>query len=234
MSINYNSICLYHGRSRLGSDDIVILLTGLLRRSHNGKTGDMLQMWILHADRSPACALRTRHDRAICGTCPLRGKSGKNRTCYVDVGKAPLYLQERLAGRLIRYGAYGDPAAVDPAILAQWIDLDQIHTGYTHQALDYDCDAWRGILMASCQDLESAKRLQAAGWYTARVISDASERQSNEIICPAILQSKEQRAVNPITCHNCHHCDGRSGNVCFIVHGTAAKKAAFKSLVEQR
>ena len=252
MSINYNSVCLYRGPSRLGADDIVILLTGLRRRSRNGKTGGMLQLWILNAIRSPVCALRTRHDRAICGTCPLRGKSGHNRTCYVDVSKAPLSawlswqdgnvlnavdypdLRERIAGKIIRYGAYGDPAAVDPDTLSQWIDHSQIHTGYTHQALDYDCDAWRGILMASCQDLTSAQKLQSAGWYTARVISDISERQPNEIICPALLQTKDQRAVNPITCNNCHKCDGKTCNVCFVVHGTAAKKAAFKSLVKQR
>ena len=63
--------------------------------------------------------------------------------------------------------------------------------GYTHgaerlQAAGYGPDAFPANLtmLASCEDLPRAKRLQAAGWQTARVIDEPEEKQPNETLCP--------------------------------------------------
>lgn len=86
----------------------------------------MAQAWILRADRPPMAAVRDGSDDAICGTCALRGDGAFGRACYVspwlgpnNVWKAlPVYLEPTwadlpalVAGRSVRLGAYGDPAA---------------------------------------------------------------------------------------------------------------------------
>jgi hypothetical protein len=44
-----NSVIFYRGPSQLTGDPIVAVLTGLVTRSSNAKTGPMLQTWILRA-----------------------------------------------------------------------------------------------------------------------------------------------------------------------------------------
>src|SRR5262245_15369886 len=89
--------------------------------SDNAKTGDMVQVWILLRDVRPDHAVRDRRDVSVCGDCGFAGGNG----CYVQTRKAPLQVWqayqrglyprwngslEPFRGRMVRFGAYGDPA----------------------------------------------------------------------------------------------------------------------------
>jgi hypothetical protein len=95
--------------------------------SVNGKTGNMVQTYILRADQAPLDAIRAGDDESICGDCVHRPALGGS--CYVDVSKsvtsvfsawvrgsypllAPAAAADMVAGRMVRMGAYGDPAAI--------------------------------------------------------------------------------------------------------------------------
>ena len=43
-----NGLVLYHGPSRINRREIVVIATGLRRKSRNRKTGKMVQIWILN------------------------------------------------------------------------------------------------------------------------------------------------------------------------------------------
>lgn len=135
-----NGYTIYRGPSMIDGSPIVAIATGFVNGSNNVKTGDMIQVWILREDVSPTDAIKSGEDKAICGNCPHRGRLLDDgtmgaRSCYVEVGRAPLGVwrsyhgllkgqngtgiypmaQDLAAlgeGRRIRLGAYGDPAAV--------------------------------------------------------------------------------------------------------------------------
>ena len=60
----------YRGKSPIDGAPIVAIAT---LESKNGKTGDMVQTWILREDISPLMAIKTGADRSICGNCVHRG-----------------------------------------------------------------------------------------------------------------------------------------------------------------
>ena len=144
-----NGVVLWKGRSSLAHQQVLVVLTGLSRKSANPKTGNMLQAWVLVENTSPISAIHSGADRAICGNCPLRGsiQSGRNRNraCYVNVGQAPQsiwnayqrgsyprYSRQKHAhlvqGRAIRFGAYGDPTAIPIAVWRMLSELGCSHT----------------------------------------------------------------------------------------------------------
>lgn len=127
---NENGLILYRGPSRLDGAEIVLIVTGLKRKTGNGKTGDLLQTWILRTDQKPGDAQRSGADESICGQCParpyLKGKGGTG-DCYVSMqGPSSVYQSFAkgryrqatigdifdIAKRPLRMGSYGDPAAV--------------------------------------------------------------------------------------------------------------------------
>lgn len=205
---------LYEGPSMLDGSPIVVIITGF-RGSTNGKTGRMLQTWIMRADMDPGEAVQSGQDGAICGDCPQRRSQGG--ACYVVVEQAPLavwrawkagryedwreaFPHGALAGRSVRFGSYGDPAAVPANVwrrvreqkLAGW-------TGYTHQ--------WRKafnlrlFLMASVDSEEEQRQAQRMGWRTFRVLDAISPNvTSDEVECPSEVT----------TCEACGLCRGRS------------------------
>src|SRR5271165_5264167 len=114
---------LYRGPSMLDGAPIVAIAT---MHSENRKTGNMVQTWILREDLSPVDASKAHADASICGDCKHRWSLGG--ACYVNIGQAPggiwraykrgayletCYVTLRTigAGRAVRLGAYGDPAA---------------------------------------------------------------------------------------------------------------------------
>ena len=151
---------LYDGPSELDGSRIVVVLT---TSSDNRKTGNMAQTWILRADRDPVSAIQTGADVSICGQCPHRGLNGAVRTCYVNVGQAPLAVYRawqhgsysgfaplpHLHG--VRLGSYGDPAAVPVSVWQQLLKATQPlkKTGYTHQWHRPEFAALRSLCMAS-------------------------------------------------------------------------------------
>lgn len=228
---------LYEGPSELDGDPIVVILTGF-QASVNAKTGKMLQVWVLRSDMNPVEALARAKDAAICGDCPQRVSTGG--ACYVRVEKAPLSIyrawkrgryedwttrfpDRALAGRSVRFGAYGDPAAVPYRIwkrvrrrnrLASW-------TGYTHQWRK--APHLRSFLMASVDSAEEADEAAALGWRTFRVRLEDEPILTSEITCPS----------EKTTCLECALCQGASKlarSVTILAHGGLVSRLRRKAL----
>lgn len=196
----------------------------------------MIQTWILRQDQPPIEAIKNDDDKSVCGDCPLRGTgAGKSRACYVNVGQAPTNVWKAyrdggyrslselriFAGRAVRLGSYGDPAAVPIHVVADIAGVATGHTGYTHQWRTCD-QRLREYCMASADcidDYVAAKRL---GWRVFRVRPTGEfDRADSEAVCPA---SAEQGFK--LTCDQCLACSGvsggRRGDVVVSVHGSAA------------
>ena len=217
-------------------------LVGVLTGSHNRKTGDMVQFWILDRRQDPVSAVRAAEDGAICGECPQRHSLGGG--CYVVVGRAPLAVwrawkrgvyqrfQDANAyeawrgARPVRLGAYGDPAFVPHRILEDIVDNATGWTAYTHQWAAPWAQHHKRYCMASVESRGQAQVAQSMGWRTFRTTSEV-ETRPNEFECPA---SEEQG--KRLTCEECLACNGnpharaKAGNVAIRVHGAGRKAAA--------
>ncbi len=211
-----NGFVFYLGPSRLDGSPIVGIATGLARRSKNAKTGGMVQTYILRADMPPIAAVAAGADRAICGNCPLRGAAGRGRDCYVNLQHGPTSVwrawqagsyprsRQSLAGETVRLGAYGDPAAIPPAVWSRLLAGAAGWSGYTH--------CWRRSLaaplrrwcMASVETVADMRAAQAAGWRTFR-LSPFGGIEPGEIVCPASAEGGRRR-----TCETCRACSGGS------------------------
>jgi len=224
----------YEGPSLIdGVTPIVMIITGIDGGSTNSKTGHMVQTHILVADALPMAALQTGLDKAICGDCKHRGDgAGNGRTCYVRIyqaqtgiikayhrGRYAAWLPEHdkhLAGKPIRFGSYGDPAAVPTVIWERLADLASLTTGYTHQ--------WRTmpnishVVMASADTAQDAIDAHQLGYRTFRVGIDGDVQSKGEVLCPA---SKE--AGQKLQCADCGSCNGtqtgRKGSIFINLHG---------------
>ena len=224
-------LVVYEGPSVLNGAPIVAIVTGLAAPSTNRKTGPMAQLWILDATTEPHIAVKTGEDESVCGDCPARGK-----WCYVTTFQGPLsiyrtwkrggyqqYDPRLLEAHVLRFGAYGDPAAVP-------IDrLDEIgrhvrrFTGYTHQWKSCDSKL-RHYCMASVDTIGDQREAAVSGWRTFRVCSPDSERLKGESVCPASNESGID-----ITCYDCGACDGRrrprvKSNIVIQAHGAKTRR----------
>jgi hypothetical protein len=233
-----SGVVLYRGPSRLDGQPIVAIAT---LKSENVKTGNMVQIWILRADQAPTEALNTGADASACGSCPLRGilAEGRNkgRACYVQVRNAPLAVWnswkagnypafdarahlELFRGRMVRLGAYGDPAALPIRAVASVLRVAKGWTGYTHQWRQRRFARWQRYVMASCESTEGAIEAQARGWRTFRVRPANAPALATEIVCPAA-----EEAGKRITCERCGACNGgrsEKRSVVIIGHGGKA------------
>ena len=219
-----NTIKVYDGPSLIDGQRIIVLLSGLKNKSANGKTGDMLQTWIMRYDIKPNDAVKSGEDSSVCGDCPLRPFHHTKsqlypKPCYVRTFQAPRstwqanrdlpvtipYEIERLIdGRKVRRGSYGDPMAV-PVSVWQMLDNGEKPTGYSHQwKKGADLSAY---VMASVHTSKERARAKAKGYRTFRILSDVSEIEAGEILCPA---SKE--AGVRTTCEKCGLCNGSKPN----------------------
>lgn len=225
-----NGVTLYEGPSVLTDDPIVAIATFVTK---NRKTGWMIQTWIMHHDIPPVEASKTGADEAVCGQCPLRHYL--NGACYVVIGQAPSSIWRAfhrgayppfdprvharyLAGRSVRLGAYGDPAAVPYEVWASVIDLAQAHTGYTHQVAHPRFDRRiADLCMVSADTPQAAQRLWARGFSTYRI------RLPEE---PVLLGETEcLNETERTTCDACRLCSGiGSGNICVSVHGSMSRR----------
>jgi len=215
---------IYKGPSKYDGAPIVVIATYSTR---NSKTGGGVQTYILREDIDPRDASKGGADASICGTCPHRGevttdparKIAKGRTCYVNLGQGVLIAwrayhrgvypaaarqRERAAigaGRVVRIGTYGDPAAVPDHV---WTDLlrdADSWTAYTHAS------GWRpDLAMQSADTYAQARAAWSKGQRTFRVVQGVDEiDKANEVLCPA---SKE--AGKRTTCAACKLCGGTS------------------------
>jgi len=224
-------VVVYEGPSEINGKPIIAIVTGLVTPSTNRKTGPMAQLWILDATTEPHVAVKTGEDESVCGDCPARGK-----WCYVTTFQGPLsiyrtwkrggyqqYNRELLRGIVLRFGAYGDPAAVPIDRLEEIGGLVHRFTGYTHQWKRCNRKL-RYLCMASVDSERDQREAAASGWRTFRVSSPDSPRLRGESICPA-----SDEAGNKIDCYTCGACDGRrrpsvKSNIVIAAHGAKTKR----------
>lgn len=245
-----NGMIFWEGASAIDGAPIMLAATGLKASSRNEKTGNLVQTWILRSDVSPLAAVNSGADVSICGACPHRGtiEGGRNvgRSCYVTVFQAPRSVYESaqrgiyarptlpearaiLAGRHVRMGAYGDPAAVPYDVWAALLADAARGTGYTHHWRACD-PRFASYCMASADSAQEAQEAQAMGYRTFRVGTPAEKLARGEFLCPA---SKE--AGQKVNCAQCLACGGLSSpnkaSVFIPAHGAANKIAAFEKRV---
>lgn len=237
-----NGYTIYRGPSMIDGKPIVVIATGFADGSDNTKTGTMIQTWILREDIDPLEATRSGDDSSICGACPHRGVvvDGKNegRSCYVKVWQAPLNVWRAyhrgiypemdimdlgwlFADKAVRFGAYGDPAAMPLNVVDTIGQAAEFTTGYTHQ-WRYSDTGYNKWLMASADNAGDRFMARAFGYRTFRVRSSSEALGNKEIMCPA---SKE--AGHKTLCVDCKACGGKSAkanvDIAIYAHGEAAK-----------
>jgi hypothetical protein len=233
----------------LTGEPIVMIVTGF-SGSSNKKTGaELLQTYILRDDMHPVEASRTGADKAICGGCKhqgLRDDEGMrvegSRECYVNLGQgvsivykahardhyepcAEADLADAFEGLLIRFGTYGDPAAVPRRIWEAMVSKSAGRTGYTHQWRDLRFAWLKAYVMASVDTLEEAAEAQAMGWRTFRVAPPVGwTKEAAESLCPA-----SEEGGKATTCDRCQLCSGTKGkgkrNIVIPNHSTQARAA---------
>lgn len=235
-----NGAILYSGPSLLDGAPIVVIATGLAKGSSNTKTGAMIQTWIIRSDIAPHDATKSGADASICGDCPMRGtvtESGlKGRACYVKVFQAPLAVWRayhrgnyedwraradwpELAGRIVRIGSYGDPAACPVDVWERYTEHAKRWTGYTHQWRH--AQALAPFCMASVDSAAEAKEATRMGWRYFRVApAGDTNADTLEVLCPA-----SEEAGRKTTCENCGLCMGATSkarkSVMIPAHGAA-------------
>ncbi|MEK9917834.1 MAG: hypothetical protein VW496_00435 [Pelagibacteraceae bacterium] len=237
---------IYDGPSRLDGKPIVVIA---LDKSRNNKTGDMVQTFIVRKDMDPITANRTGEDFSICGDCIHRGKphdgntgGAKKRSCYVmllmvlsvfKTYRKGKYVESmghdnlrRIgAGKRVRLGTYGDPAAV-PSYIWESLLTDSLgHTGYSHQFNIKSSDFRADMFMRSADSLDEAKQAWAMGQRTFRVTTNVRDIvKGKEIICPATAEGGKRT-----TCEDCLLCAGTSKqakSIVVAVHGAGKSNYA--------
>lgn len=207
----------------------VIIATGFAHASDNRKTGNMVQIWILVKSVNPVEAIKQGLDRLICGNCVHRGINGSGRSCYVNVGQAPLGIwkawkagryptlqfMDIFAGRKVRFGAYGDPTWIPLPLALAIAGVSSGWTGYTHQWRKPSLQGWKTLLMASVDSIAELVIARSMGWSTFRVGSEASVGES---LCAS-------EAIGT-PCSVCLLCAGARGGIESVhipPHGTGAR-----------
>ena len=226
---------IYDGPSMIDGERIVAIVTGLTG-SRNAKTGKMVQTYIIRPDMSPLEAVRKGKDVSICGTCVHRGDgTGEGRSCYVTLihgprvvydaytrgiypAATPADVADVVAGRMVRLGTYGDPAAVPIAVWQALLAKAAGHTGYTHRWRHVD-RAWSELVMASADGEGDAYDAWIMGYRTFRV--GATAIKGAEINCPASKEAGERTQC--IACKLCMGTTSRSPvSIQIAPHGAGA------------
>lgn len=244
----HNGMIIWQGASALDGAPLVAIAVGI-NGSSNRKTGSMLQTYILRADMAPLAAVKTGADSSICGSCPHRGDgTGKGRTCYVNIGQGATSVYKAFmrgrypvanrddiralgAGRMVRLGTYGDPAAVPALIWRDLISSATGHTGYTHQWRNVGAE-WAQLVMASADTQRDALDAQALGYRTFRVETQALHQTAplpREALCPA--SEAAGKVLQCATCGSCNGANGRRGSIWIPAHGGTAVMANVPRLI---
>jgi hypothetical protein len=234
---NMNGRVVWRGVSQLDhKTPVVMIMVGLKKGSTNIKTGAMVQTYILRADLNPIDAVATRRDGAICGACKHRKQTNGVRTCYVNLGKGangvwkcferggyPVATlpeaAEAVRGKFVRFGTYGDPAAVPVHVWAALASTAGGYTGYTHQWRAARFAPIAAYCQASCEtaaDVDHAHRMGFQG--TFHVLPVGGDVPTAALHCPA---SAERGKV--ATCVACRACDG-SRDVVIHAHGPSKRR----------
>lgn len=215
---------VFEGASQLNGDPIVGIVT---MKSTNRKTGNMAQLWILRSDMRPVETSQNKKDDAICGNCKLRQSIGG--ACYVNIGQAPLQIYRSykrgiyrklsieefdiFKGTKMRFGAYGDGAALPLDIMVTLKSMVDNNTSYTHQ---WETNKeFADFSMASVDNVAEKERAKELGFRTFRVVNAESEIDTDEILCPNYTVD--------IQCIDCKLCSGnkvKAKNIAIVKHGS--------------
>ena len=232
-------VVLHRGPSELGGGDIVVIATF---ESLNTKTGNVITIWILPDGENPTQALRDGTNHRVCGTCGLQGSA-----CYVDLSKAPNSvaksdvrrnypdLEKRIHahyfyGRVVRFGGYGDPAAI-PLDIIKWVAKTcRAFVGYSSQLFWIDrrrANALAKFLMCSCHNLAQHEEAERRGWRSYTVIPENGKAPAGSIECPHTKKF--------IRCESCLLCCGTSKKAKSIyVHAHGKGRKQFNQLATER
>lgn len=214
----------YEGPSEIDGKPIVVIINKITGKSKNGKTGAIVQSFIIRSDMDPVQALMSGEDESVCGQCehrPIKARVTGKPPCYVQVAKSVLsvynaYRRGRyvkadletialaLAGKSLRIGTYGDPAA---APVSTWQRVSRYvfaRAGYSHQWQEpgFDHAAWAPLVMASADTIDQAALANLYGMRVFRV-STGVNKQQNEVTCPASAEGGRKA-----TCETCMLCGG--------------------------
>jgi len=232
-------VILYEGPSRVTGEPIVAIATGLVFKSKNVKTKNMAQTYILCRDIMPTVALRTGQDEDVCGRCVFRMVEG-NGACYVDVGSGPTmvwkaykdgvyphaekhhleYIRENFH---VRFGAYGDPAAVSSKVWRGIMPSNPRHsTGYTHDWRRNTSQHYKKFLMASVESEAQAEEAIHKGWRPFYVVALDREIPEGFAQCP----DDDLFVGKKVGCEDCGACNGLRGGaskpIAIFAHGQSA------------
>jgi hypothetical protein len=210
---------VYEGPSAINGKPIVAILT---LKSNNVKTGNMAQLWIMARDTAPHIAKKEGNDDAVCGDCPIK------KECYVLTFQGPLSvwnaykrgvysgLQIPLRLLTIRFGAYGDPAALPQWLIKNIADNCKDFTGYTHQWNKPKFNFLKNYFMASVESVGQHIAAQSFGFRTFRIKSQSMPIGDSEFECPADTRG--------LQCIDCMLCNGskQANNVVINAHGAHA------------
>ena len=247
---------LWQGMSEIDGTSPIVLI-GVMS-SNNGKTGNMVQTYIIRSDIDPLMANKTGQDYAICGDCRHRGeptndtsrKTAKDRTCYVTLFQGPLNVYKSYkadkyetvgmaelpavgAGRKIRVGAYGDPAAVPSYGWLRLLSRSVGTTGYTHQWQSSRLSPATAYCMASVDNMAEAHKAWDSDYRTFRVLPLGEYKagcnlplKGKEVFCPATPEGGDKSS-----CVECLLCFGAGGakrgnvkSVVAVAHGASRNK----------
>jgi hypothetical protein len=236
----------------LDGSPIVVIINKIDAASDNGKTGALVQSFIIRSDVPPTEALKSgdcKHRPSLIAQAVAAaladGRAPAPETpCYVNVGRsvravydaykrgryvrAPLEtIALALADKHLRIGTYGDGAAA-PAVVWHWlIRYCADWVGYTHQwaRADFVVSDWAGMVMASVDSLAEHAAAKALGMRTFRVAQD-DQKAATEARCPA---SKEMGQRT--TCNECLLCSGtskRARDIVIIDHAIGHKRRVIR------
>jgi hypothetical protein len=242
-----NGFVLYRGASTIDGQPIVCIATGLQTGGSNTKTGPMVQVYILRGDQNPLQAVQNGDDVSICGSCAHRGQIETNpttgvrrnvgRSCYVTLMHGPRVVwdayqrgiypeiplakaRKLLANRVVRLGAYGDPAAVPAAVWEQALDKVTELSGYTHMWRQFPLLS--AFCMASCDSEADREEAKILGFRTFRVRGKDDPKLKGEGHCPASAELGKA-----VQCAQCLLCGGArsaaKADITIIAHGTGAR-----------
>jgi hypothetical protein len=133
-----------------------------------------------------------------------------------------MHLSTVAAGRHVRLGAYGDPAAVPAAVWRALVSHASGHTGYTHQWRNPAAAPLRDLCMASVDSADELHAAQSDGWRTFRVTGAHEIFEPGEIECASDARG--------IACADCLACDGATigrleqASIAITVHGSRASR----------
>lgn len=226
-----NGYVIYRGPSLLDGQPIVAI--ALTKKSKNGKTGNMVQTYILVDNgKSPLHNVYQLKDSSICGKCPHR--RGTGGSCYVNISQGVtqvwksynknnypnniLQAKKESANRVVRLGTYGDPAAIPRYVWDNLLELSSGHTGYTHQWSDNKANHVIDLIMASVDSESDRVLAKKKGYRTFRIRMVNEAVMSGEFVCPASEEAGKRKL-----CIECKACDGgintRKGDPVIISHG---------------